>query len=189
MADTRDPQADDLDTLLGPRPVAADDPMRPLLLARTLQHLRGRRRWKRLALVAAMAACYLAGVLTVGLWAPAAGADRGKEAEPPSVVEEKRTVVPAPEKRSAPPAPAVVSAFELEWQAVDNSERRAELYRRAGDRYLEEANDVESALRCYRGYLAAAPPQDWTISTKDNWVLLVAKQDHLKEKDHADKGG
>jgi hypothetical protein len=189
MDDTHDSQPDAIEDLLKPPPVPENDPLRQALLARTTQRVRRRRRVKRVALIGAMAACYLAGVMTMRLWMPAAGADEGKKAEKPSSVEKRKAVVPAPEKRPQPPAPAVVSAFELEWQAVDNSERRAELYRRAGDRYLEEDNDVESALRCYRGYLAVAPARDWIISTKDNWVLLVAKQERLKEKENAENGG
>jgi hypothetical protein len=44
-------------------------------------------------------------------------------------------------------------------------------------------------LRCYRGALAASPQKDRDISANDNWLLLVAKREFLKEKNDAENGG
>jgi len=68
------------------------------------------------------------------------------------------------------------SALALEWRAIDNKKNRFQLYRRAGDLYLQD-NDVSSALRCYRGALTAAPARERTISVNDNWLLMIAKQE------------
>jgi hypothetical protein len=189
-----DRQPDDIEEFLRPPIVpSAGDPLRPALLLQTMLRLRGQRRRKRLTVVAAMAACYLAGILTMRLGMPAAEASDPERAEKPADKKKKDVILPsqpAPDRGPNPerPTTVVVSALELEWQAIDSKDKRAELYRRAGDRYLEESNDVESALRCYRGYLAAGSDRDGAISVRDNWVLMVAKQEHLKEKDDANNG-
>jgi hypothetical protein len=140
------------------------------LFRRTAGVLR-RRRWMRRAGVAlALAACYAAGVL----------------APPPAVPHMDRSAdfargdpeatVPLPAE-----APAVAkdrSALALEWQALDSTDGRAELFRKAGDRYLEEWGDVPSALRCYRSALDAGD----TIGPDDSWLLMALKQAKQKEK-------
>ncbi len=185
------PPPDDVDELLRPRPAAGNDPLRQVLLARTTAALRRRRRLRRLGLAAALAACYLAGMLTVRLGMSPASTDRPAaavaKADRPAK-KEAPPVRPAPRQREAP-AEAAPSALALEWQALDSDDRRFELYRRAGDRYLEESNDVESALRCYRGAYAAASEKERAVSVHDNWLLMAVKQERLKEKRDAQNGG
>jgi hypothetical protein len=188
-------QPDDLDALLGPRPAPDDDPLRQAVLLQTTRLLRRRRRLKRLALIAAMAACYVAGMLTMRWWTPPV-TDAGR---PPGGQERVRNTSrrrpPAP-KRSKPArrkqrrqAAPPENALALEWRAIDSKKKRANLYRRAGDRYLEVDHDIASALRCYRGALAAGPKKDWEISTHDNWLMMIAKQELQKEQSDAQNGG
>ena len=149
--------------------------------------LRRRQRWKRLGLVAALAACYAAGVLTMRLLAKPAVV----EAAPvivERVVELEPVPAPIPERPdSSPTLDAGLSARALEWQAVESEDNRAELFRRAGDRYLNEENDPESALRCYKNALnAGADPK---VSPNDNWLLTSIKNARQEEKRHGENDG
>jgi hypothetical protein len=144
-----------------------------------------RRRWKRLAFAAALAACYVAGMLTMRFVLLPAESDKEmvkRSSDPPGAKLAQRTetqrVRPTPKKRRQPqssPA-AKESAVALEWRAIDSKKNRFKLYCRAGDLYLQD-NDVSSALRCYRGALTAAPARERTISVNDNWLLMIAKQE------------
>ena len=165
-------------------PTDAPAALRPALLAGTTRVLR-RRRWRRRAGgAAAAAACYLAGVLTMQFAAPAGAPPRPESAHQPSP--------PALPEPPAVVAGAVVpeddSALALEWRAFESVERRAELYRRAGDRYLGLEGDMQSALRCYRQALDANPEASWMISPTDNWLLVALKEARQKEKSHARNG-
>jgi len=186
MTDTPAPEPDPLEDLLRPPPGSpAGDPLRQALLLQTRRLLGRRRRWKRLAFAAALAACYVAGMLTMRLVQVPGESDKemvnkssdlpGKKAPRPSELHQAR---PSPKKGRPPrvsPA-AKESALALEWRAIDNKKNRFQLYRRAGDLYLQD-NDVSSALRCYRGALTAAPARERTISVNDNWLLMIAKQE------------
>lgn len=186
--------AEPLDELLRPpAPPPAGAPLQQALLLRTTRRLRLRRRLKRAGLMASLAACYLAGVLTVRLGTAPAAKPKGSEVarKPFRDGNEKRIPAPRPgggeaepKKNPEPPAEEAESALALEWRALDTPARRAELYRRAGDRYLAE-NDLASALRCYRGALAAGSAKDRAVAPGDNWLLLIAKQQRTKENRHA----
>src|SRR6516164_8536451 len=136
MDDSLVPEAGGAEDLLAAPPVAAADQLRKALWRQTTGVLR-RRRWRRrVGLAAALAACYGAGLLTMK-WLPG----------PPVVGPgEVATQGPEPAPRPAPepsapatePAPAP-SPLALEWQAIDSKEKRPDLFRAAGDRYLEEA--------------------------------------------------
>jgi hypothetical protein len=194
MNDTPATTPDPLDDLLNPRPDApCADPLRQILWSRTTGVL-WRRRWlKRAAFAAALAACYVAGMLTMRLaTTPARPNGDPKLANRRSKEGQEKQPLPRsptrPERKNPDTSEMAESPLALEWQAIDSTNRRAELYRRAGDRYLE-VNDVPSALRCYRGALAAGSEKDWAISVHDNWLLMVAKQERLKEKSDAQSGG
>jgi hypothetical protein len=200
MDDTVTPQPDPVDDLLRPNLPPPDDRLRHELLVRTTRLLRRRRRLRYLTIAAAMAACYLAGVLTVRLGtAPEDGPGRGDLARDSTGPKQDQTVRPKraprppvrPEKESPPRPDVQVAVKDLEWHAFESTDRarRFELYRRAGDRYLAESNDVQSAIRCYRGALDAASEKDRTISVNDNWVLMAVKQERQKEKLNAQNGG
>ncbi len=63
------------------------------------------------------------------------------------------------------------------------------MYKQAGDRYMTEQSDPQSALRCYGNALDNGTEQDRSISTDDNWLLMAIKDARQKEKSHATKGG
>src|SRR5262249_6690624 len=92
----------------------------------------------------------------------AAGAGGGGRGAPP----------PPPAPRPPERAPAW-RALLLEWQASDSPDRRADLYRRAGDRYAQEHQDWQSALRCYSAALDADP--DLTFDPADSWLVMTLK--------------
>jgi hypothetical protein len=77
-------------------------------------------------------------------------------------------------------------AVALEWQAFDAPRaERAALYFQAGDRYLEDARDVASAMRCYNVALDATPMDSLEIQPDDNWLvttLKLAQIERRKEK-------
>jgi len=185
-----DSNADPIDRYLTAiREPVGDLRLREAMLAQTKRVLRQRRRLRQIGLVAALTACYAAGLVTMKL-AMLPGSSRatqfvqaqeqGSDGLPPS---------PAPAAPPPEPKPQETSAVAMEWQAIDNPEERSKLYRQAGDRYLEEAGDMESALRCYRGALENASDKDLIISTGDNWLLMALKQAKQMEKRHANNDG
>jgi hypothetical protein len=155
---------------IGPPPPA--DRLREALWRRLRRRLRRGRWWKRAAVAAALAACYAAGFGTARL---------ATEPTPtPS------TVVVAddgsrPHEGLMPPAPPA-SPLAQEWQALDSPEQRPEAYREAGDRYVAEEGDYESAVRCYREALDAGSERDLAIRPDDSWLLMVLKDARQKEK-------
>ncbi len=156
---------------------------------RTRSVLRWRRWLRRSGYAAALAACYAAGLLTMKYLpaspatAPSALTRTDADPGPPVVTprEEVRPPQPSDENPASPVA--------LEWQAVDSRKQRPDLYRLAGDRYLE-AGDIQSAIRCYRNMLDVAPEEDQRISPQtDNWLLIALKGDRQKEKRRAKQDG
>jgi len=165
-------QLDPCDELLVPKPAEASDALRSQVLARTKRVLRVRRWTRRFAVVLVLAACYAAGLATMHWLAPAAPAV-------PIYVEKAPEEPPAPQAQEPVPSPS-----DMEWQLLDhpNQPQQVALYREAGDRYLAEANDPESALRCYRRMLDVGSDADLAISPDDNWLLMAAKAERQKEK-------
>jgi hypothetical protein len=161
-----------------------DSHFQEALLQQTTRVLRLRRMVKRMSYVAGLLVCYAAGVLTMKLpfapaLAPAPIPDQG-----PVTVDKKPD---RPEYQSPPNHPE--TAVALEWRALDSREKKADAYRIAGDRYLADHGDVQSALRCYRQFLEAGSHEDSAISPDDNWLLMALKEARRKEKGHAKLGG
>jgi hypothetical protein len=170
---------DPLDKLLRPDLPASSPPVwKDALLARTTRTLRWRRRGRRLGFVAALAACYVAGIFSMRLLQPAPAVERQTDYVYVTVEPKREThVTPVPEQP--------VSALTLEWQAVDDPEHAPELNRRAGDRYFADENDLASAVRCYKRFLSACPDKELEIAPQDNWLLVTLKNARLEEKQHA----
>ena len=80
-----------------------------------------------------------------------------------------------------------VSASLLERVAGLSKDNRARLYRRAGDRYLDDG-DMQAALRCYAHALDTSKAEELAISEDDNWLLMQLKKARLEEKNHAQTG-
>jgi hypothetical protein len=184
------PESDPLvDWLAEPPTLTPAGALEQTVWRRTQSVLRRRRWLRRTGYAAALAACYVAGLLTMKYLPaspaapPPAVAHTEIRPEPPAVTRPEE--VPPPRPSGAEPA----SPAAIEWQAVDSREQRPDLYRQAGDRYLE-AGDIQSAIRCYRNMLDAAPEEDQAISpTNDNWLVIALKGDRQKEKRRAKQDG
>jgi hypothetical protein len=169
-----------LDSFLKIDPPDADPALHQDVLARTLSVVRRRRLVRRAGLVAGFAACFAAGALTMRLLTPTV--------EPEVRIVERfidREAVPAPTPQLDPSVIAQAkSALDIEWQAVENPERRAELFRRAGDRYLNDENDLESAVRCYKIALEGASVEELQVTPQDTWLLISLKNARQEENRH-----
>jgi hypothetical protein len=160
-----------------PSPPPDTDRLRQRVYQRTQRVLRRRRRLRQLTFGAALAASFALGLLTMRVAMrppttpdlPARSASKG-EPQPPAM-------------------PSEEPALAHEWRAFDSDEQRGELYRQAGDRYMTEENDPQSALRCYASALDNGTEQDQAISANDNWLLMAIKDARQKEKGHAKNGG
>jgi hypothetical protein len=175
MSDFCERPTDPLDALLALPSTGPDDAFRRRVLESTAGVLRRRRLVRRLTRVAALAACYAAGLLTMHVLHPTA------PPQAPSAV--TASAVPAPvDQPAAPP-----SALAEEWEAVDHPDRAGELYRAAGDRYLAEESDPRAAVRCYGNALSAGPVADLTIEPGDSWLLVAIKDARQKERRDANR--
>ena len=158
------------DDLLAPLAPPSDlTPLREQILRRTTRRLRWHRRLRRMALVAALAACWAGGMLTMRWLSPPA-----PSAPPATVQTQARSVETRVEPATTP------SAIVLEKKAIDS--RQADLSRVAGDVYLNQEHDPLSAVRCYGRALDAAPQQAVVVSTDDEWLLMAIKDARKKEK-------
>ncbi len=178
------------DFLNHPPQVAAAVSLRAELLRQTSRQVRRRHRLGRVAALTALAAALL--LTAAGAWLAWHAGD--EQPDPPrahrpddSPAMEARAK-PGPEPMFAhepklPPAAEPQSAVALEWQAFDAPRaERAALYLQAGDRYLEDARDVASALRCYNVALEAAPMEVLDIQPDDNWLVTTLKLDHFERR-------
>jgi hypothetical protein len=187
-----DPQEQDpVEHLL--TPVFANEdraPLRQALLAETTRRLRRQRRFKQLVHAASLLVCYLAGLGTMKLALPGTAKNetannhsQGPDYSQAHAFTDQSQVLPPIEQD--PEVPAHV----LERIASVSEEKQSNLYRLAADRYLEEDNNVQAALRCYGRSLDTAKREDLAISEDDNWLLMELKKARLEEKNHAQTGG
>jgi hypothetical protein len=180
---------DDLDDLLTPGPVPPESPALRAAIEQGVRPVLSRRRmFGRVRRVALLVACYAAGLASMWLWSQAQRAPR------PEVVQR---VEPIPEPHQPPPAPPAPEPRPDDpyrndpperierWAFISSGEKRVNLYRRAGDGFLER-NDVVGALRCYRRALDGATAVDLAIQAdKDSWLLMSLKMSRQKEKQDA----
>src|SRR4051794_20986825 len=131
--------------LLAPPATDLEPATRRRVLDATLRELRGQRRNSRERATVALAAAMAAGLLLFALIPPAPQPRRSHSVVEPPTVE--------------PPTPAVV----LEWRAIDQPQKAKELYRQAGERYLEEG-DYAGAVRSYGGSLDEGTAEDLEAS-------------------------
>lgn len=182
-------EKDDCAELLAVPPFPANaEKLRQTVLLQTTRLLRRRRRFKQLALVAALAACYVAGLATLRLALPPPVDDRGNQ----EVIVQGTDVDPQPpavvEGATEPPADAPARVWE-HWGELASPDKRAHVYRMAGDRYLDEAGDLAAALRCYTRSVEETPPEAVSISPDDNWLLMALKEARQKETRHGPNDG
>lgn len=186
MHDIFSREPDPLDGLLAPPSSPENEALWQTVYVRTRRVLRRRYLIRQFAYAAAVAASFALGLLAMWMTLPARSASKGTP--PPAEIATK-------EENPPEEAPGVrgelvkMPALEGEWKAFDSAEHRGELYRQAGDRYMAEESDPQSALRCYANALDGGTKQDLTISTDDNWLLMAIKDARQKESDHAKIGG
>jgi hypothetical protein len=159
-----------------------DAALQQRLRGETTRVLRRRRRAKQVGYGAALVLCYAAGLATMRLWIPklpvAVPLEIVESAPVPAAVQ----VVASVPLENDPDVPAVVIERVA---AAAHADRRAQLYHRAGDRYLENDNDLSSALRCYSLALDYTTESDLAIMPDDNWLLMNLKKARQEEKRHA----
>ena len=179
------PARDPIDEFLSlsSRTEATED-LRKAIQSDTLAIVRRHRRMRRAVWLPGLAACYAAGILTMVLLrtshpeatiAAVGRSDSTLEAgSSPSVA-----LTESPKLTQMPD-----TALALEWQALDCEDWRPDLFRIAGDKYLV-ANDLKSAMRCYRGALEGASDEELLITVNDNWLFMSLKEAKLEEKRYA----
>jgi hypothetical protein len=181
-----DPQQQDpVEHLLTPVFASEDrTPLRQALLVETTRRLRRRQRIKQLVHAASLLVCYLAGLGTMRLaiTGTAKNETDNNHAQGPDYSQARALTPPIDQD---PEVPANV----LERIASVSEDKQSNLYRLAADRYLEEDNNVQAALRCYGRSLDTAKREDLAISEKDNWLLMELKKARLEGKSHAQTGG
>jgi hypothetical protein len=167
------PPADDLEALLSPRVCPTPTGLRERIEQRAFSTLR-RRRWRRRGrAVVALAACFLAGMVTI---------DFLHSRPKPVAVGELQAV---PQRTFVFVPVEAPRAVELRAELAERPEQ-AQVYFTAGKRYAAEAGDWDSTLRCYRNALDADPQQAEHIDPEnDDWLTMALKLDRQKEKENA----
>jgi hypothetical protein len=182
MHDIFSREPDPLEGMLRPPSTPpVNEELRQAVYTRTQGMLRRRRHLKQLAYTAALLVSFAAGLLVMRVTMqpapmPVVVQPRQQELRPPD-----NPPSPSPENPKPP-------ALAKEWSAFDSNDQRGELYRQAGDSYMEDEYDPQSALRCYTNALEHGTKQDLTISADDNWLLMAIKEARQKEKTHAKTG-
>lgn len=160
--------------LLGAKPQAANEQLRADLLARTMGRIRLARRMRMATRVGICVLCFVAGALTMLL--------RPTTAPQTAYVE---VIVEAPAKGEIAPRPVEIApspvAMELAAEQTMEKAEAARRFREAGDRYLRDAADLQSALRCYRYFLDGAAAGDLAVSPDDSWLLTSLKRARAQE--------
>jgi hypothetical protein len=162
------------DELLDPRPAIANDALREELLMRTARRVRFRRWWRYGKQVGLSAICFAAG----------AAAMLARPTPSPSIVYVDRDVPPPAvkiEPPAEPPRPRSAAELELEAEKATVKAESARRFRQAGDHYIRDHADVQSALRCYRNFLDEADPADLPVSREDTWLLTSLKRAREQE--------
>jgi hypothetical protein len=188
MHDIFSPEPDPLEGMLRPPSPTENETMRQAVYLRTRRVLSRRRRMRQVAYAAALLISFGAGLLVMRMTARSDSGERGASA--PRSSEQQRADTRTEQGVDAPRSPrSDDSALAREWDAFDSDEHRGEKYVQAGDRYLAEENDPQSALRCYGNALDSGNEEDLTISPNDNWLLMAIKDARQREKNHAKQGG
>ncbi|HLW66090.1 MAG TPA: hypothetical protein VKS79_12335 [Gemmataceae bacterium] len=167
------PAPDDLEALLTPNLMPASAAVRGLIERRSSGAVRSRLWLRRGRLVVALAACYLAGMVTIDF------------------LRMRPDIVTVGVLRTLPERIVVVIPAEAPLAVELRAEQalppeQAQVYFTAGKRYATEAGDWDSALRCYRNALDADPKQAERIDPdNDDWLTMALKLDRQKEKENA----
>jgi len=161
-----------VDSLLGAdgRP-CGNGRLRGAVFAQTIGVIRFRRRLKKCALAGSLLGCYLAGMMTMGLWRPTSG---GRPQ--PSTEHVAANLEPSPL-----PGPVGIADKQIAAEKMTC----AEVLRRSADRHLLDSGDVKRAVRNYKTFLELSSAEQRAISpTQDNWLLMALKDARSKEMKH-----
>jgi hypothetical protein len=174
--------------------LGGEDQLRRAVLERTLRLLGRRQRVRRLGLGAALVGCYLAGITTVAVWSWTS------QAAPQSIARQDSPRVEQPIQR-VPPKGRIARGGKSDSRGQRRPEpdnlhtaraplSQFQLLKRQGDYYLESQADVQLASKYYGRALDAAAPEERAVSVEDDsWLLMVLKEDRLKETSHANGDG
>jgi hypothetical protein len=152
-----------------------DNKLRQAIREQTTRVLRLHRRIKRVVVLAAFAACFVAGMATMYVVGPAQPA--GPESVSGPVAQIKAE---APQRVQVAEVPTTAAA--LEKQALTNPDERVARLRKAGGKYLEEDQDYQAALRCYSQALNSGALEP---SPDDTWLEMALKDARRKENSNA----
>ena len=156
----------------------------------TAGRVRRRRYYRRILAVSAVAAAYAGGLATTfALFkAPASAPPRNA---PTAVTESVASAKDKPvlSVESAPdPAQRGITRPLGNREALArriseaSPEERARLLKQAGDRYLKELGDIETALNCYRRLLDSLPASErGRVGRNDSWLLVALKESRREE--------
>jgi hypothetical protein len=182
-------EPDPIEAMLHPPLPADNELLRQAVYTQTRRVLHRRRRLRQFAYAASLLLSFVAGA---GAMRMTARIDSGEQGG----IEDRRAggvsllIPPSHQGADAPRSrTSDDSALDAEWVAFDSEDHRSELYRQAGDRYIKDENDLQSALRCYGNALDDGSEQDLTISSDDNWLLMAIKDARQREKNYAKQGG
>jgi hypothetical protein len=173
---------DDIDELLAATPPTPELPAARETVIRDAAQVQRRRRWLgRGRRAAILAATYVIGGASVWLWS-----HREMPRPTPEVADRRPPVgPPADPPASADPYRNDPPERLEKWAFLQTGEMRVDLYRRAGDGYLN-CDDVQAALRCYRRALDGATAADLAIrADQDTWLLMSLKLARNKERTDA----
>ena len=181
-------EPDDLDAILAPSSASLSPGLHDAILVRIEREFARRRTFNRLAKAGTLAA-------VLGLGFLIGHGTRSRPVDPvPADLKLKMIVVPVlilvpvpAEQSSSPPLltrsePDTASQAELLAEQSDDRIEAGRLYRLAGDRFLNDAQDYRNAARCYRLYLDRAGEGALTPSATDTWLLTSLKNSLFKEK-------
>jgi hypothetical protein len=174
-------EPDPIEAMLHPPSPPDNETLRQAVYTQTERVLRHRRRLRQFAYAASLLLSFAVGAGTMRMISP----------QPALVADLPRPSASKaePQLTENPPSPSDDSALASEWFAFDSTDRRSELYRQAGDRYIKDESDLQSALRCYSNALDNGTEQDLAISSDDNWLLMAIKGARQKEIRNAKQGG
>jgi hypothetical protein len=158
---------DPLDELLTPKSDTSSASLRRMVFASTRKVLRRRRVIRHVRTATALAACYLAGMVTMNYWRPAV--------ETPTQPERK--VIASLEEDLALLAAAGVKS--------DIPKTKYERLRAEADRAWDESRDMEAALQLYARALKFATPTELEFNPDDNFILETLKEAQLTENRYA----
>ena len=166
---------DDLAELLSLKPASSNQELlKATILRNTIRQLRAAQRWRIVRRVVGIAAVFSVGTLLGWFVKPT---ETIVVQSPLETLAVPVPVLVLPFQEESVPTPVVTeSAQQLELNAEIATDRKesATFYRRAGDRYLKDA-DYGQAARCYRLHLNTAGAEGLAVAVEDEWLLMSMK--------------